>query len=405
MSINLLALLLAWAPACARASALISPAAEIQLEEGLQRLYALDYDRSRAAFRRLIELEPDNPWGYLFEAGGIWWQSSQEYGLFQATPTLQGLFEQDVEAALRKSDAYIDTRDPALRAAGYFVSGMARGTRGQWSLMKGQYLAAYFDGKKAVKHFKRCLRIDRDFADAYLGLGVYDYQAAHLSGVARLGVLFGVRGDERRGLERMRRAMAESRYARRQAAQFLSTIYLLDKRDDASALPLIERLRSDFPDSAYFLFLEALLRQRLGDWEGSLGLGRELHRRVEADPRAFERKWLTLVCGLAGPRCLAPGDLETALAWLERALGAEMVLAKAPRGKTPPPSSFELHLRLLRAQVLDGLERRGQAEAEYRRLLRLPAFGDSRERAAACLAEPCTRESLLKRLQELSREE
>ncbi|MDX6770582.1 MAG: hypothetical protein SF051_13690, partial [Elusimicrobiota bacterium] len=76
------------AAAPASAGPHLSPAAETQLTEGIDRLYALDYDASRAAFRRLIELEPDNPWGYLFEAGGIWWQSSQEYGLFKDTPTL-----------------------------------------------------------------------------------------------------------------------------------------------------------------------------------------------------------------------------------------------------------------------------------------------------------------------------
>ena len=133
-------LVLAGAPA---AQAALSRNAEIQLDEGLKHLYGMDYEKSRAAFRKLIELEPDNPFGYLFESGAIWWQSSQEYGLFKDTPTLQGLFEQDVDAAVRKADPLTDAKDKTTRADGHFVEGMSLGTRGQWGLLRGHYWRAF----------------------------------------------------------------------------------------------------------------------------------------------------------------------------------------------------------------------------------------------------------------------
>lgn len=373
-----------------------SAAADAQLEEGLTALYGLDYAQSRRASRRLIELEPDSPFGYLFEAGIIWWQASQEYGLFQDTPTLQGLFEQDVEAAVRKSEAYIDSKDKQTRADGYFVSGMALGTRGQWNLMKGRWLDAYFDGKKALKRLKKCVKLDDEYEDAYLGLGVFDYQAAHLSGIAKLGFLFGLRGNEKRGLERIQRAAERSRFARRQAAQFLSSIYLVDLHDDARALALITGLRKDFPASPYFVFLEALLHWRLGDWDGSLALGRELHRTIAADPKAFRHKWLTVVCGLSGPDCLAEADMERAIVWLGYAL---------ERTSKEKPDSFKTLLHLLRGQALDILKRRDGAVREYQKVEFLPPLGDSREIARACLAAPCGREAVLKRLRAMSTED
>src|SRR5204863_36047 len=114
---RVLILLVAFAPSFARAGgAKTSPAATAYLDEGITALYSLDYPRSRKAARKLIELEPDNPFGYLFEAGAIWWQSSQEFGLFKDTPTLQGLFEQDIEAGVRKAEAYIDSKDKQTRA-------------------------------------------------------------------------------------------------------------------------------------------------------------------------------------------------------------------------------------------------------------------------------------------------
>ena len=379
-------------PASARPH--LSPAAEVQLDEGLKRLYSLDYVRSRTAFRKLVELEPDNPFGYLFEAGGIWWESSQEFGLFKDTPTLQGLFEQDVEAAQRKANAYMDSKDPQTRADGYFASGMALGTLGQWRLMKGHWMEAYFAGKKAMKHLKKCVKLDPTYYDADLGLGVFDYQAAHLSGIAKLGILLGMHGDEKRGLAEIQLAIDKARYANRQAAEFLLSIYLVDLHDYARALPMVVKLRADFPESPYYLFLEAMLRDRLGGRGASLALARQFYDRIAADPAAFRSKWLTLVCGLSGPSCLDKNDSSKALAWFDHAIGTALKGA---------PDGMKVLLHLFRGQLLDVLGRRDEAVAEYGRVEALPDFDSSRERASKCLSAPCGRDEVLGHLRALSK--
>ena len=380
-------------PRSASAGPHLSPAAEVQLDEGLQRLYSLDYVQSRAAFHKLIELEPDNPFGYLFEAGGIWWESSEEYGLFTSTPALQGLFETDVAESLRKADAYIASKDPQTRTDGYFASGMTLGTLGQWRLMKHHWMDAYFDGKKAVKHLKKCVKLDPTYVDAQLGLGVFDYQAARLSGVSKLGVLLGMRGDEKRGLEEIQFAVEKARYSKLSAAEFLLSIDLVDRHDFPSALRLIQKLRADLPDSPYYLFLEALARHRLGDEEGSLALGRQLGARIEADPAAFRPKWMTLVCGLSGPDCLQASDAAPALVWFDRALESSA---------SEKPSGFQTLLHLFRGQLLDALDRRDEAVAEYRRTLTLPDLDFAHARAAECAAAPCDRDEILRRLRAFS---
>ncbi len=403
MRIRRAAALLAGAAALAAARPLpaaagprLSPAAEAQLDEGVKRLYSLDYARSRAAFRRIIELEPDNPFGYLCEAGGIWWQSSQEYGLFASTPSLQGLFEEDIDEAVKKSDAYIGSQDPQARADGYFVSGMALGTLGQWRLMRGHWWEAFLDGKRAIQHLKKCVQLDPTYYDAQLGLGVFDYQSARLSGVAKLGFLLGMRGNENRGLAEIQTAVDKARYSSRQAAEFLLSIDLIDLHDFARALPLVEKLRADFPGSPYYLFLEALVRHRLGDWDASLALARRLDAQVEEDPASFRPKWLTLICGLSGADCLAEPDANLALNWFDRALAA------AAREK---PSGFQTLLHLFRGQLLDVLGRRGEAADDYRRALSLPNVDFAHARAAACLASPCGREDALRALRALSHPE
>ncbi|NNN04378.1 MAG: hypothetical protein HKL90_00620 [Elusimicrobia bacterium] len=380
------------APAAAEEGPRLDPVAAAQLDEGLRRLYSLDYAQSRAAFRKLIELQPDSSFGYLFEAGGIWWESSQEYGLFTDTPTLQGLFEEDVDEAIRKAEIETRSRDPRVRADGYFVSGMALGTLGQWRLMKHRWIDAYFAGKKAIKNLKKCKKLNDRYFDADLGLGVFDYQSANLTGIAKLGFLLGIRGNEKRGLAEIWNAADKSRYAARQAAEFLLSIYILDKRDFASALPLIERLEGQMPESPYYIFLETLARFHLNDAAGSRAAARRLFDMAHKDPVAFRPKWLTLICGLSGSACLEPGDATGALAWLDDALESE-------EGRAP--DAFQALLRLLRGQALEDLSRRDEATIEYRKVAALPPFDFTRARAAQCLAATCGRDEQLRWLKSL----
>jgi|GEM_PF-2308723 len=398
----LAALAPAWTAVLARPAAAddgqgpkLSAAASAQLDEGLQRLYSLDYARSRAAFRKLIELEPDNPFGYLFEAGGIWWESSAEFGLFTDTPTLQGLFEEDVDESIRKAEAWSDSKDPRVRADGYFAEGMARGTLGQWRLMKHHYIDAYFEGKKAIKALKKCRKLDSAYYDADLGLGVFEYESANLSGIAKMGFLLGIHGNEKKGIEMIQNAVDHSRYSVRQAASFLVSIYLIDKRDFAQALPEIQLMEKLVPDSPYYLFLDAYARFQLHDAAGSQLAARRLFAGAASDPAAFRTKWLTLFCSLSGADCMSPSAAQGSLAWIDDALLSE-------EGRKA--DGFQALLRLLRGHALEDLGRRNEAVVEYRKVLILPAFDFTRARASGCIAAPCGRDEQLGWLKSLAEE-
>ncbi len=376
----------------------LSAAAESSLDQGLHALYSLDYERSRAAFHALIEQEPDSPFGYLFESGAIWWEAAQEYGLFKDTPTLQGLFERDVDAAVAKADAWTAAQDPQTRRDGHFAGGMALGTRGQWDLMKGHYLKAYLDGRHAVKHLKKAAKLDPSYADTDFGLGVFDYEAARLSGMAKLGsTLVGVRGDEARGIALIENAVERGRYASRQAAEFLMTLYILDQSDWRKARPALEKLRHDFPESPYFLSVELALRWRLGEKEASLSLGQALFEQAKADPAGFNRKLLSLVCGLQDGACLGRSQAEQARQWLDAAVAA------APQKPSADELAYQSLLRLYRGYAQEALGLPQEAVPDYRWVLAHPDFSDAHARAEACLRQGCPPSEILIYLKSLSR--
>ena len=335
-------------------AAAFDASAEPFIRRSMEALFDLDFTRSRLEMRKLIDAQPSNPLGYLGEAGLLWWQATAEFGLFKDTPVLEGLFEEDVDAAIATAKPLIDSDDPRARADGYFASGMALGLHGQWEIDRGRFLKAYFDGKKAVKHLKKCVKLDPDYHDAYLGLGVFDYQAASLPGVLKIPALIMIRGDATRGIDRIRQAMERGRISQHQASSFLLSIYL-QAGDDKRALPLLRMLRENFPTSPYFVFREAVLLHRLGDREASLKDMASLLERSKGEKELIGRKQLSLFCGVASEHCFEVKSLESALAWLDLALA----------GASKPPWASLLHA--YRGASWDMLGRRALASADYPR--------------------------------------
>ncbi|MDE2236721.1 MAG: hypothetical protein KGK30_02415, partial [Elusimicrobia bacterium] len=287
------------------------------------------------------------------------------------------------------------------RLDGLFVEGMARGTRGQWDLLQGRYLNAYFDGRRAIKYLRLVSRLDPDYHDADLGLGVFEYQIAHFSGLlASIGGLLGLRGSEPEGLRLLRSAMEHGRYAKEQAAQFLATIYIVDRGDWASALPIVLRLRRDFPDSPYAELLELEARWKLGDRTASLKLGRSLFARAQADPEGFRRKLLSLACGLTGESCLDAGQAASMRAWLEAAIASVDKPERPPQGQD---LDYLVFLRLLRGQANDALGASGAAASDYDWVRQQPDVLGSRARAQACLRGGCPASEQIDYLRSLAR--
>lgn len=391
-------------PAPGRAS--ISAEAEQLLDEGVTHLFNLDYEKSRESLKKLMDLEPDNPFAYLYGSGAIWWQSSQEYGLFQDTPTLQGQFEREADLALKKAELLLKTADPSAKADGHFVAGMALGTRGQWGLMRGHFMKACGDGRKAVKHLNNALKFNEGYHDAYLGLGVYDYQAAQLKGPLKLiARLCGASGNEQRGLARISQALKNGRYARRQAAQFLATIYILDLREYDKALELVRALRRDYPQSVYFHFLEIALLHRLRDVDGAVREGRALFMAQRGDMKTFGRKWLTLFCGLHGSKCLDPVNARRAGEFCAESLEAE---ARRPKDSKEDPAAardWTTFLHLFRGYSWDLLKKPEEAAKDYQAVLDRPDFYDAHARAKECLASPCSSKPFQRYLRALSQDQ
>ncbi|MBI2362372.1 MAG: hypothetical protein HYV15_03195, partial [Elusimicrobia bacterium] len=287
-------------PAAVTMESYAAPAAtDADLERALHAMYSLDYSTAEAAAERFIAANPENPYGELFLTGMLWWRAATERLRATDAPDLARRFDAHSRAAVSKSKRLFKAPKPRVRAEAYFVAGMSLGLRGQWRLTNRQYFKAYLDGKKAIKYLRKSVEVDPKLEDAYLGLGIFDYQAAVLPGVLRLGALLLVRGDRAGGLARIRRAMAEGQFSNRQAASFLLTILQTQEKDVPGALAILRDLRAKFPEGDYFLGVEAALLTASGDRSAGVSAWAAAYDALR-QKAAFRTKGWALLCGAYG---------------------------------------------------------------------------------------------------------
>ena len=157
-----------------------------------------------------------------------------------------------INAAIGAAEAWV-AREPK-RAEAWFYLGGAYGTRVLLRGHRGQYLAAARDGKRIHDSLQLALSLDPTMGDAYFGFGLYHYYAAIAPRAARIlsMLMFLPGGDRAGGLKEMEQTRSKGLLLRGEADYQLHLIYLWYEKQPATALRLIEGLRTRYPHNPVF---------------------------------------------------------------------------------------------------------------------------------------------------------
>jgi tetratricopeptide (TPR) repeat protein len=123
----------------------------------------------------------------------------------------------------------------------------------------------------------RCLQLDPQMADAYAGLGLYNYYVDTLSTIARILRFFmGIPGGSRQeGIRQLEMAMQQGELTRAEARFYLAKNLRTYDQDYARALEVASPLVDQFPRNPLFHLLEGDIQAKLGRWELAAGSFRE----------------------------------------------------------------------------------------------------------------------------------
>jgi hypothetical protein len=261
-------------PGQARASELDIPP---EAKEAINLMYLGKTEEAVALAHNLEAARPDHPLGYLIEADVLWWNiyckwSERKYNTIDAWShprpadaddnaelALADKVSRLAEAAIAKSD----TAEMELYA------GLGYASRARLLALRYEKTPVARAGVEARKHLLRCLELDPSMADAYLGLGLYNYYVDTLSAMAKILRFFmGIPGgDKREGLRQLELASTKGQLtpveARFNMARSVRNYDFDYARAERAAAPLI----AQYPENCIFLLLAGDLEQKLGHKE------------------------------------------------------------------------------------------------------------------------------------------
>jgi tetratricopeptide (TPR) repeat protein len=244
---------------------------------GLEKLYAGDPDAAIEDFRTIQQSQPDHPLGFFLEAEAVWWKiycSSLEFRY--------GMTDAWRRPKLREDRRYFDLAEKAVTLAEsqlrqgesaemHAYAGMADGMVARLYVLRNENRATARYGVRAREHLLRARALDPDFADADLGLGLYNYYVDTLSAVARILRFFmGIPGGSKKdGLKQLERAMTQGTLARVEARFYLAKNLRNYDQDYERALTVVAPLTEQYPANPVFALLRGDIYAKLGRKESA----------------------------------------------------------------------------------------------------------------------------------------
>jgi tetratricopeptide (TPR) repeat protein len=312
-SLSLVVLAVLLFPPPARAAGLTLPP---EATEGLTLLYSGQTQKAMDAFHQLAESQPEDPLGYLLQAEARWWQIFCEsceikYGTLDAwerprTSADDGYLAL-ADKAVRLAESQIAQRDSAVMQ---LYAGMGLLLRARLLGLRDDRRGTARAGVRGRAHLLRCLELDPRMADAYTGLGLYNYYVDTLSPIAKLlRVFMGIPGGKKQeGVRQLRIAMQEGVLTRVEARFYLGKNLRNYDRDYFASIETLTPLAAEYPQNPIFQLLLGDTHAKLGHRDPAEAAFRAAGQLTVSDPACARRvRELSLqAIGLLAPAAPAP---------------------------------------------------------------------------------------------------
>jgi tetratricopeptide (TPR) repeat protein len=389
-------------------SALMNENERAQLDslrrDGLEALYNLDYDKAQKDFKEIVRLYPTHPAGPQLLAARLWIKTLYESRRLQSSlyssesfyssgddtvdPKIITEFRNLTREAKRLAESRLKQNPKEIEALDWLAT--IAGLKASFEeAVERRHFAALRDGDDAVDHHREVLKLDPNFIDAGLTVGLYEYVVGSLPlPIKVIAGVTGFRGSKKRGLQMLERVAKEGNWSRDDAKTLLIVLYTREKRY-ADALAHARELTATYPRNYLFrleaadaLVAQAEVERKAKNIEAAVKAEREafamfdelLHDRSVRDTVS---RALDLVHFKYGEVLLTAGEGERA---------AREFLAATKVQHAEPALVTMAHLYAARAFDLAG--KRDEALAQYREVLTRPDIYAAHDEAKKGLRQP-----------------
>lgn len=389
-------------------SASMTAAERTQLDSlrrsGLEALYNLDYDKAQKDFKEIARLYPSHPAGPQLLAARLWIKTLYESRRLQSSlyssqsffssgddkvdPKIIAEFRNLTREAKRLAEVRLNQNPKDIEALDWLAA--IHGLKASFEeAVERRHFAALKDGDDAVDRHREVLKLDPNFIDAGLTLGLYEYVLGSLPlPIKVVAGITGFRGSKKKGLALLERVTREGTWSRDDAKTLLIVLYMREKRF-TDALAQARELTAKFPRNYLFrlevadaLVSQAEVERKNKNTEAAIKAEREAFATfdqllTDRSVRDTVSRALDLVHFKYGEVLLTAGEGE-------RAAKEFMAATKVERAE--PTLVTMAHLYAARAFDVAG--RRNDALAQYREVLTRPDIYAAHDEAKKGLREP-----------------
>jgi len=238
----------------------------------LDHIYSGKRELALSEIHQLEEKYPTHPLPYLLEAETEWWKiwcasAEYKYGMTMARHRDKVAADQHyLELARKAYKLAQDSIQEKDTGEMELYAGMADVLEARLYGLRFDTRATARSGVRAREHFMNALAKDPSLADAYTGLGLYNYYVDTLSTIARVIRFFmGVPGgNKEEGIRQLNRAIREGQLTPAVARFYLAlNLENYDQRY-ADALLAIEPLAEKYQNNPIYLLVQGDLLAKLG---------------------------------------------------------------------------------------------------------------------------------------------
>jgi len=237
---------------------------------GLDALYNIDYDQANRDFKEIVKLYPNHPGGYQLLAARLWIKTLYESRRLQVSlyssesfytngddkvdPKIVTEFRNLTREAKRLAEAKLKQEPKNIEAMDFLAN--TEGLKASFEeAVERRHIAAIRDGNDAVNLHREVLKLDPNYIDAQITIGLYEYAVGSLPlGFKIIAGATGYRGSKKRGLAMLEQVAKEGRWSKDDAKTVLILLYTREKRF-AEVVTLTRELSARYPRN-YLLRLE-----------------------------------------------------------------------------------------------------------------------------------------------------
>jgi len=363
--------------------------------QAMNSIYDLDYAGAELICQRLIQTDPEDPFGYALLARNMWavqLQAGQGLTIdrFSGSAFYMGGQDQTITVSKEAEQRFRDTAQNAVargrarldRNSGdlgaMFSLGLVLQTRASYEFtMKAGWWSAFREGESALKMHQRVSVAAPNFVDARLAQGASYYAVASVPLTIRwLPFVLGYRGSKESGKRELEVVASRGVILADDARSILVLLHCQDLEYDKAARDL-EELGRKHPRN-YLIPLElAAVSLRQNQPQKAIAIYQSVLAKVEGKVDGYAALHSSHVYLRLGVAARAAGDLQASVQWLDRALntaGANLKVQAAAR------------LELGKTRDLRG--ERTLAMEQYRVVAEAEDFLGSRREAQSLMSRP-----------------